>query len=119
MSEFAQGIFFVANWIVAAGENRLKNKFLFFDTDSIVSEKKFRTEYFYPVLAKLGIDILNDDGSHLYTPHCCRHTFATLMKNVEAPPTDKQKLIGHSKFEMTVQYTHTDLDSLRKITDNI
>ena len=41
------------------------------------------------------------------------------MKNVNAPNTDKQKLIGHSKFEMTAYYTHTDIDSLKKITDNI
>ena len=41
------------------------------------------------------------------------------MKNVNAPATDKQKWIGHSKFEMTAHYTHTDIDSLKKITDNI
>lgn len=96
-----------------------KNKFLFFNTDRVISEKKFRNEYFYPALNKLGIDVIKDDGTHLYTPHCCRHTFATLMKNVNAPNTDKQKLIGHSKFEMTAYYTHTDIDSLKKITDNI
>jgi site-specific recombinase XerC len=65
------------------------------------------------------MDALDADGSHIYTPHSCRHTFATLMKNVEAPATDKQKLIGHSKFEMTAHYTHTDLQSLKKITDNL
>jgi site-specific recombinase XerD len=41
------------------------------------------------------------------------------MKNVNAPATDKQKLIGHSKFEMTAHYTHTDIESLKKITDNL
>ena len=45
--------------------------------------------------------------------------FATMMKNVNAPATDKQKLIGHSKFEMTAYYTHTDIESLKAITDNI
>ena len=42
-----------------------------------------------------------------------------MMKDVDAPNTDKQKLIGHSKFEMTAHYTHTDVESLRKITDNL
>ena len=92
-----------------------KDKHLFTD----LSAKKFRSEIYYPALQAIGMDELKEDGSHIYTPHCCRHTFATLMKNVNAPATDKQKLIGHSKFEMTAHYTHTDIDSLKKITDNI
>ena len=84
-----------------------------------VSAKKFRTAIYYPALEALGMDEKDENGDHKYNPHCCRHTFATLMKNVDAPPTDKQKLIGHTKFEMTAHYTHTDLDSLRKITDNL
>ena len=84
-----------------------------------LSAKKFRNDIYYPALQELGLDILDNEGEHIYTPHCCRHTFATLMKNVDAPATDKQKLIGHSKFEMTAHYTHTDLGSLRKITDNL
>ena len=92
-----------------------KGKHLFTE----VSAKKFRKELYYPALQALGLDELDDEGEHIYTPHCCRHTFATLMKNVNAPATDKQKLIGHAKFEMTAQYTHTDIESLKKITDNI
>ena len=84
-----------------------------------LSAKKFRNDIFYPSLQALGIDELDEEGDHIYTPHCCRHTFATLMKNVDAPATDKQKLIGHAKFEMTAHYTHTDVASLKKITDNI
>lgn len=94
-----------------------KGEYLF--TAEKIAAKKFRSDYYYPALQALGMDELEPDGSHIYTPHCCRHTFATLMKNVPAPPTDKQKLIGHSKFEMTAHYTHTDLESLKKITDNI
>lgn len=92
-----------------------KGKHLFTE----LSAKKFRNEIFYPALQALGMDELKEDDTHLYTPHCCRHTFATLMKNVDAPATDKQKLIGHAKFEMTAHYTHTDIGSLRKITDNL
>ena len=96
-----------------------KGEYLFFPGKKQLTEKKFREEIFYPALKKVGIDVVLPDGSHLYTPHCCRHTFATLMKNVDAPATDKQKLIGHSKFEMTAKYTHTDIESLKKITDNL
>lgn len=92
-----------------------QGKHLFTD----LSAKKFRSSIYYPALQALDMDALDDQGDHIYTPHCCRHTFATLMKNVDAPATDKQKLMGHSKFEMTAHYTHTDLGSLRKITDNL
>lgn len=94
-------------------------EYLFFPDKKPLSEKKFREVIYYPALRAIGIDETDKDGSHLYTPHCCRHTFATLMKNVDAPATDKQKLIGHSKFEMTAKYTHTDIESLRRITDNL
>lgn len=90
-----------------------KGKHLFTD----LSAKKFRSAIYYPALQALDMDALDEQGDHIYTPHCCRHTFATLMKNVNAPATDKQKLIGHSKFEMTAHYTHTDIDSLKAITD--
>lgn len=92
-----------------------KDKHLFTD----LSANKFRKDIYYPALKALGFDTLNEEGDHIYTPHCCRHTFATLMKNVNAPATDKQKLIGHAKFEMTAHYTHTDIESLKEITDNI
>ena len=92
-----------------------KGKHLFTD----LSAKRFRLSIYYPALQEIGLDALDDQGDHIYTPHCCRHTFATLMKNVPAPATDKQKLIGHAKFEMTAQYTHTDIESLKKITDNL
>lgn len=92
-----------------------KEKHLFTD----MSAKRFRRHIYYPALQALDLDPLDEDGEHINTPHICRHTFATLMKDVDAPPTDKQKLIGHSKFEMTAHYTHTDIASLKKITDNL
>jgi len=96
-----------------------KGEYLFFKEDKKFSAKKFRNDIFYPALQEIGIDTLKPDGKHLYTPHSCRHTFATMMKNINAPVTDKQKLIGHSKFEMTAHYTHTDIDSLKNITNNL
>ena len=92
-----------------------KGKHLFTE----LTAKRFRKDIFYPALQAVGLDELDEKGDHIYTPHCCRHTFATLMKNVDAPATDKQKLIGHAKFEMTAHYTHTDIGSLRAITDNL
>ncbi|MBO5019254.1 MAG: tyrosine-type recombinase/integrase [Clostridia bacterium] len=96
-----------------------KGEYLFFDSNKKIAEKYFRNNIYYAALEKIGLDVLSEDGTHLYNPHCCRHTFATMMKNVDAPATDKQKLIGHSKFEMTAYYTHTDIDSLKQITDKL
>ena len=124
--------YFIAGSKTAAGRDRIitispkiagffsgfgLGEYLFFDKKP--TEKSFRKTIFYPALEAIGIDQQRSDGSHTYSPHCCRHTFATLMKNVDAPATDKQKLIGHTKFEMTAHYTHTDMKSLKQITDNL
>lgn len=78
---------------------------------------------FYKVLEAAGVDNpiaeINGVKRHRYTPHSCRHTFATLLKSVQAPDKDKQKLIGHSSAEMLRYYQDVDTDSLRKITDVI
>lgn len=71
---------------------------------------------FYEVLATLKIQVLDD---HTLTPHCCRHTFATLMKGVEAPDKDKMRLIGHSSAEQLRYYQDVVIEDLRRITDKL
>ncbi len=83
-----------------------------------ISYAKWREDCFYPALAAIGIDNpIREDGRHLYTPHCCRHTFATLMKRVDGPDKDKLAIIGHSSTRMLRHYQDVDLDDLRRITD--
>ena len=93
-----------------------KEGYIFSPDGKKLSQKIFRRDYFYPALVTAGI-IKADEKEHKLTPHCCRHSFATLMKKVDAPPTDKQKLIGHANFEMTAHYTHTNIADLKRITD--
>ena len=86
--------------------------------------RDFSEKVFYPVLEAAGIDnpmveIAPGLSRHKYTPHSCRHTFATLMKNIDAPTKDKLKLIGHTSEEMLMYYQSTNVDDLRKITDII
>ena len=87
-----------------------------------LSIKQYR-EAFYAALTAAGIEnpITEKDGikRRTYTPHSCRHTFATLMKNVSAPDKDKLRLIGHTSTEMLRHYQDVDIDSLRRITDAI
>ena len=71
---------------------------------------------FYLALDKMGIQKADD---HTLTPHCCRHTFATLMKAVQAPDKDKMRLIGHASPEQLRYYQDVDLADLRKITDKL
>lgn len=66
----------------------------------------FRKRCYYPALKKIGVRPL--------PPYSCRHTFATLLKNINVPITDKQRLMGHSSFSMTAHYTHTDIESLSR-----
>ena len=87
-----------------------------------MSIKDYR-KAFYDVLEAAGIENpiegTGDDRRHKYTPHSCRHTFATLMKGVDAPDKDKLRLIGHTSTEMLRHYQDVDIDSLRAITDKI
>ena len=84
--------------------------------------KDFTEKAFYPVLEAAGIDnpMVEIGGGvqrHKYTPHSCRHTFATLMKNVNAPSKDKLALIGHTSEEMLRYYQDVDISGLEKITN--
>lgn len=86
--------------------------------------KEFSEKAFYPALEACGIDnpMVEVGGGvprHKYTPHSCRHTFATLMKRINAPSKDKQELIGHASEEMLKYYQDVDLNDLRRITDAI
>lgn len=78
---------------------------------------------FYNVLSQCGIDnpMVERDGKkfYTYTPHSCRHTFATLMKRVRGADKDKLELIGHTSGEMLRYYQDINYNDLRKITDSI
>ena len=96
---------------------------VFCDKDgSPLSSAKYRQE-FYKALETCGIDNpiieVNGVNRRTYTPHSCRHTFATLMKEVKAPDEDKLALIGHTSTEMLRHYQDVDMEGLRRITDAI
>ena len=78
---------------------------------------------FYAVLEQCGIDNPVTEVSGVqrrkYTPHSCRHTFATLMKRVEGAEKDKLELMGHTSGEMLRHYQDVTFSDLRKITDAI
>ena len=96
---------------------------IFCDTDgSRMTIEKYRRE-FYKVLERCGLEnpIITVKGQelHTYTPHSCRHTFATLMKAVTADSKDKLALIGHTTDTMLRHYQDVEYTDLRRITDAI
>jgi len=81
--------------------------------------KGWTEDVFYPVLEAAGISNPVENKRHKYTPHTCRHTFATLMKRVDGADKDKQELIGHASAEMLRYYQDVEIADLRRITDAI
>ncbi|MBQ3371684.1 MAG: site-specific integrase [Oscillospiraceae bacterium] len=105
-------------------EGRESGPFFFGRDGRMITLDNFTDDYFYHVLECCGIDnpmveIAGGVRRHKYTPHSCRHTFATLMKRVEAPSKDKQELIGHASEEMLKYYQDVEISDLRRITDKI
>ena len=68
-------------------------------------EKIFYEKY-YEALARAGARRL--------TPHCCRHTSATTLANAGVHPSIIMAILGHEKYDTTLQYTHISLESARQ-----
>ena len=91
-------------------------------TGDVMTLREYRA-IFYNVLDSLGLENptfeVNGQQKHTYTPHSCRHTFATLLKRVEGSDKDKLSLIGHASDEQLRYYQDVEFADLRKITDKI
>lgn len=104
---------FVRSWVEEAQGDEL------FD----FTAEYFRKYEFYPCLSELGLidppQRSEISGKDLYknprlTPHCTRHTFATLSAAAGMKPEQLQKIIGHASFETTADiYVHSDIDLLK------
>lgn len=75
-----------------------------------MNENNFYERY-YETLDKLKIPKL--------TPHCCRHTFATLMAQSGAQPAIIKALAGHENYSTTLQYTHIQLEEMLNAINKI
>lgn len=86
--------------------------------------KPFTEPAFYPALEDAGISnpMVEIGGGvlrHKYSPHTCRHTFATLMKRIVASEKDKMALIGHASGDQLRDYQDVEIADLARITDAI
>ena len=92
---------YVEKWIDKGG------KTIFCRADGMPYDaKSFREDCFYPALNKIGVRKL--------TPHCTRHTYATLLYKSKVDSKTKQALLGHTSEAMTNHYTHLDAEDLKK-----
>lgn len=77
-----------------------------------LTPKRYREKMYYPALEQLGVRRL--------TPHCCRHTFASLMAAAKVDPLLIQRIIGHSDYSTTANtYTHPDVEALQTAIQSI
>lgn len=78
----------------------------------------FRKDYFYKTLAELCIQpIPGPNETPKYTPYSWRHTFFTKMARAKGAEKFKAELGGHTSYEMSKHYQHSDLSDKRYITD--
>ena len=71
-----------------------------------LSAASFRSSVFIPALYV-------SDIPEKYTPHCTRHTFASLSAEAGMRPENLQKIIGHADYSTTANiYVHQDIDAL-------
>ena len=52
-----------------------------------------------------------------YPPHCCRHTYITMLQARQVPMDLISVLAGHEEVSTTLGYTHVTLDTLKSVID--
>lgn len=92
--------------------NKLGELLITYEDGSSVSVSNYRRRRYYPALEAAGVRML--------TPHECRHTFGSMLSDVDANTVAIQKMMGHTDYAFTAnQYTHKDIEELRKELNKI
>ena len=93
---------------------RSEIEFVFTTTDNKpLAYSNYRDTYFDPIM---------EIHQMSYTPHCCRHTFISLMTKENVNPTIIKHIVGHKRAMSLTEsvYTHFDfqtiIDAVNKIT---
>lgn len=88
-----------------------KNQYLYTKTGKIMSGHYYRHFIWKRCLEKLNITNM--------TPHNCRHTFASLCERAELSPVKIEKLMGHTNYQMSKHYTHTEIQDLQSSVNKL
>lgn len=96
---------------------------IFCDEDGKALTERKQRQIFDSVLDAIGLEnpevTINGRKYRTFTPHSCRHTFATLMMQTGGEMGDRLALIGHANEKTLHGYEDIRLDGLRKITDKL
>lgn len=74
--------------------------------------RNYYDSYFQPIMEQFNLT---------QTPHCCRHTFVSLLAEAQVSQTYNKLIVGH-KGAMSINervYTHIDMKELIKTVDSI
>lgn len=74
--------------------------------DGLFDVGAFRGRY-YRTLAKIP-------GVRKLSPHCCRHTYISILEKRGIPMEQIARLAGHTRISTTDGYLHTDMGTLSK-----
>lgn len=67
-------------------------------TSKPMSYQNLKATYWIPLMERLG--------TPQYTLHYCRHTCATMMREVDIPEDIRKLILGHANGDITDRYTH-------------
>ena len=67
--------------------------------------------FWNPVMEKLGFEE--------YTPHYCRHTCATMLREAKVPEDLRKLILGHRSLDITDRYTHHPDSMLLEAIDQL
>ena len=63
-----------------------------------INNKRLIEKHWNPLMDRLGMT--------QYTPHFCRHTCATMMREAKVPDDIRKLILGHKSADITDRYTH-------------
>jgi len=79
-----------------------------------IGTSNFSNIYFPNTLKECGIP----EGK--FVPHSCRHTFATLCNKTNSNDfVARKRLIGHTDLKTTERYTHSDIEDMRQLINQL
>lgn len=55
----------------------------------------------------------------ILSPHCCRHTFATLSLASDVDTRIVQEILGHADIKTTARYAHPDIDIMQQAMEKL
>ena len=89
------------------------NKYMFHTKDNQPFKyRNYYDSYFMPIMEQIDVNL---------TPHCCRHTFVSLLAEANISQTYNKLIVGH-KGAMSLNervYTHIDMKELINAVNSI